>query len=298
MLLERYDQVIIYGARGWVGRSAIHTLLQGNKSLVADGVIAIGSRSESPLDSGLPFHIYSSKDLKPLLKKNILFLNAAYLRREKLLELKQSEYIAKNIEIMEFPKKLLLEKRIKTFINLSSGVVANVNLKHVNDIQDPYTRMKVIDEQEIMKLCMSSNTNLINCRIFSMSGKFLNEFRHLALSSFILQAKQLDRPIEVRSPKTLRSYIDSIDLVNVLLLLTLEERDFWIDSGGTLIQLGDLADFISSRYSGSSVIKEFKSKKSDDYFGNLSEFNQLARSRGVHLLSIQEQINQTIRAFI
>ena len=101
-----------------------------------------------------------------------------------------------------------------------------------------------------------------------MAGKHINEFKNLALSSFISQAMQPSSLIEVRSPATFRCYVDSIDLVSVLLKLSLQKQSFWLDSGGTLVSLGELADKVATNFPKCLVIKSANSEESEDYFGD------------------------------
>ena len=297
-LLDNFDQIIVYGAKGWFGRSAVSALIQENPALKDNQIVFIGSKSESGHSVDLPWEIHSSADSLKLVHSNILFVNSAYLRREKLNLMSESEFEAKNQEIMDFGISLIESGKVKTFLNLSSGVASQGTLDDLDKVKDPYTRSKIKDEAVLMSLCGSMNTNLVNCRIYSMSGKFINEFENLALSSFINQANEESKEIVVKSPSTKRTYVDSIDLARVLLEISAKGGSTFLDSGGALTTLEQVANEIASQSSGAKVIIPSEFKKSPDYFGDYQRFNQLAAECEVELLDLRDQIIETQKAFI
>ena len=297
-LLENYDQVVIYGAKGWVGRSAVELLTEAARHLRDHHILLIGSKTESARNAKLPVDVYSAVDANQYLDQNILFLNSAYLRREKLAQMKAEEYEKKNEEIIEFAQDQIKSGKIKTFINLSSGVASQGSLENLHLVTDLYAKAKIRDEDLLSKACELMKVQFINCRIYAMTGRFVNEFEHLALTSFIGQAIKDPHSIKVKSPTTLRTYIDSGDLVEVLFSLALSGKNYQIDSGGELTSLGDLANLVSEAAKGSKVEKPENFEKSADYFGNYLEFNELADKSGVKLKNLNEQVTETFKAFL
>ena len=296
-LFNQYEQVVIYGAKGWIGRSAISILSNQRIDWNEKLILLIGSKSESFISSSQVLQIYSSREAQKYLSKNCIFLNAAYLRSEKLNRYSQKEFIKKNREIIQFGEKILKQNRIRTFINLSSGIVNQSLDLNKNDNLSIYAKCKINDEITIKNVCDSVSSLLINCRIFSLSGRFINEFDNLALSLFIKQALTKPKIISVQSQNTYRTYLDSIDLVKVLFELSLTNSSYTIDSGGSLIKLGQLADKIATIIPDVSVNKLDIFNKSNDYYGDFENFNKLAAKLGTKLLNIEDQINETLKAF-
>lgn len=296
-LFNQYEQVVIYGAKGWIGRSAISILSNQRIDWNEKLILLIGSKSESFISSSQVLQIYSSREAQKYLSKNCIFLNAAYLRSEKLNRYSQKEFIKKNREIIQFGEKILKQNRIRTFINLSSGIVNQTLDLNKNDNLSIYAKCKINDEITIKNVCDSVSSLLINCRIFSLSGRFINEFDNLALSLFIKQALTKPKIISVQSQNTYRTYLDSIDLVKVLFELSLTNSSYTIDSGGSLIKLGQLADKIATIIPDVSVNKLDIFNKSNDYYGDFENFNKLAAKLGTKLLNIEDQINETLKAF-
>lgn len=295
-LLENFDQIVVYGAKGWFGRSAISVLFEENIDLTENQILLVGSKSESALLAGLPLNIYSSRDAIQHVKSKVLFLNSAYLRREKLKFMPAHEFELKNKEIMKFGENLLDSGNVKKFINLSSGVASQGTVESLLHVEDLYARCKILDEAKFKGLCESKGAGLINCRIYSMSGKYLNEFDNLALSTFISDAISMLHQINVKSPTTLRSYVDAIDLARVLFELSLRKGNHSIDSGGSLTSLGALALAIAEVNPGSTLVLPDSFEKAPDYYGDYKTFNKLAAECSVDLLNLDQQIIETTQA--
>jgi nucleoside-diphosphate-sugar epimerase len=296
-LLSVYEQIVIYGAKGWIGRSAVSLVSDQKTDWTKKQILLVGSKSEFFVNSGELLQIYSAQDAVKYLSKNCIFLNAAYLRREKLDLYSKNEFIQKNKEIIEFGERILRQKKVETFINFSSGVAGRAADLIEDTKYSIYAKCKIDDEVVIKNASDSASSSLINCRVFSLSGRHLNEFENLALSLFIKQATTKPRIIMVKSKDTYRTYLDSINLVEVLLGLSLTRSSYMIDSGGFLIKLGHLADKIATIIPAVSVNKSFTPKDSSDYYGNFEMFNELAAKLGTKLLNIEDQINETLKAF-
>jgi nucleoside-diphosphate-sugar epimerase len=296
-LLSHYEQIVIYGAKGWIGRSAVSLVSDQKTDWAKKQILLIGSKSEFFFNSGELLPIYSAQEAQKYLGRNCIFINSAYLRSEKLNFYSQNEFVLKNREIIEFGEKILKQNKVKTFVNLSSGIASQALDSIENDNLRIYAKCKIDDERIIRNACDSASSMLINCRIFSLSGKYINDFENLALPSFIKLARTKPKTIIVKSQDTYRTYLDSMDLVKVLLELSLTSRSYVIDSGGSLIKLGDLADKIAAIISGVSVKKSHLLNKSNDYYGDFKSFNELAFKHGIELLDIEGQIIETLKAF-
>ena len=168
-----YNQIVIYGAKGWVGRSAVELLFEGNPQLFKEKVLLIGSKSQTANDANLPAKIFASKDSIKYIENAVLFLNAAYLRREKIATLGPEVYEKTNNSMTNFCLDLLERESIKTFINLSSGVAKQSNYSEEAIFEDLYAKSKRKSELKIADACKSVNSQLINCRIFNLSGNML-----------------------------------------------------------------------------------------------------------------------------
>lgn len=295
-LLDGCDQVVIYGANGWMGRSALDFLSSISLSATKRKVLLIGSRSSSLEINKEIFEINDPAEGLKKIEKNAIFYNAAFIRREFLQKMTPKEYLHKNEEIAKLPINALRGKKLFSFINLSSGVARNLDLDSgINPIDD-YARLKKDLELEYADLGSKNDTAIINCRIFSLSGSYLNEFENLAISSFIKQAKEHNR-MTVLSPNTKRTYIDATNLAETLLTVGSKGKDSSFDSGGALVTMRELAESIKVALNKDKCELTLGNEESPDYFGDYEEFNAMASNVGQNLYGIGDQILRTLKAF-
>ena len=295
-LLDRCDQVVIYGANGWMGRSALDFLSSISPSATKRKVLLIGSRSSNLEIGNEIFEINDPVTGFRKIEMNAIFFNAAFIRREYLQKMKSEEYLHKNEEIAKLPINALRGKKLFSFINLSSGVARNLDQDSGLNPTDKYARLKKDLELEYAELGSKNDTAIINCRIFSLSGSYLNEFENLAISSFIKQAKEHNR-IKVLSPNTKRTYIDATNLAETLLTVGSKGKASSFDSGGALVTMHELAESIKVALNKDNCELTLGNEESPDYFGDYKEFNVMASNVGQNLYGIGDQILRTLKAF-
>lgn len=280
-----------------MGRSAVDFLSKNVPyEVLSHKVLLIGSTQSQLVINGLKFDIVEPQFAFTQIQDSAIFLNAAFLRREILQKMPKDDYIKKNHEISKFAKHALQEKGLKSFINLSSGTARSLDVDHNSEIIDQYSILKRSLEDEYSEYCRETGAAFVNCRIYSLTGKHLNEFENLALSSFIKQAKA-GKQIHVMSPLTRRTYVDSIDLAGFLLRMATKSKNESFDSGGTLVTLLDLAKTIADIFGKSDIEVTWGDDNSQDYFGDYKTFNCLAADMSLTLKSLEDQILETLKAF-
>ncbi len=279
-----------------MGRSAVDFLSSIDPAIAREQLLLIGSRSSELEVNGEKFTILDPATGFSSIEENSVFLNSAFLRRETLLTVTSEEYVRRNREISAFAMRTLEEKKLFSFINLSSGAARNMDVVSNLETVDEYSRMKKALEIEFSELARKSKTSFVNCRIYSMSGRHLNEFENLALSSFIRQAQD-NNQIEVKSPNTLRTYIDAINLAETLFRIACEGDDANFDSGGTLVSMSALARNVADALEKKDIEVICGNDQSPDYFGDYESFNKLATDLGLEMFGIQDQVLRTLEAF-
>jgi nucleoside-diphosphate-sugar epimerase len=209
------SQIVIYGANGWLGRSSIESVLRLFPDIDSENLLLIGSRDSQVKILDKEFRVYNPVLGESRVKENSIFLNCALLRREYVERLGEKDFLLQNKKIMELPKRVLDDSKVSSFVNLSSGVVAlESRAKDFKD--DPYAYLKKQSEINFARFCEKNETSFLNCRVYSVSGAYLNEFENLALSSFINQALT-NKFNNVESPDTKRVYIDGVNLMTILI---------------------------------------------------------------------------------
>ncbi len=294
--MDSPSQFVIYGANGWMGRSAVEFLSLIEPKIAEERLLLIGSRPSEIVINGSIFKILEPTSAFSSIEENSVFLNSAFLRREALLTVPSGEYVRKNREISAFAMRILEQKRLFSFINLSSGAARNMDVESNLKNADEYSRIKKSLEVEFSELARKHKTPIVNCRIYSLSGRHLNEFENLALSSFIKQAQGRNQ-IEVKSPNTKRTYLDATNLAAILFNIACKGDDANFDSGGALVTMSELARNVADALGKKDCEIICGEDQSPDYFGDFESFNEIATELGVEMFGIQEQILRTLDAF-
>ncbi len=294
--LDQCDQIVIYGANGWMGRSALDFISLNTPNIRKEKILLIGSKHGCLDMNNSKFEVFDPHNGFTSIRGNAIFFNAAFLRREFLQKMTPLEYIHKNTEIAAVANRAIKNKNLFSFINLSSGVARDLDQDFKPETTDEYSKLKKALEIEFFRDCHENETPIVNCRIFNLSGKHLNEFKNLALSSFIKQARAHNR-IEVKSPTTRRTFIDATSLAGTLLSVANHGKNASFDSGGILVTMLELAQTVAKVIDNDNCKIFTGEEESLDYFGEYDEFNFLAANLGHHLIGIQDQILKTLAAF-
>jgi nucleoside-diphosphate-sugar epimerase len=297
MKITEITQLVVYGANGWLGRSTVEAILKIVPEILFEKILLIGSKSGKIQISGKYFDILDPIRGEVRIKNGAIFVNCAFLRREFIKSIGESEFTARNLEIMALPTRALRKAGLSSFVNLSSGAAALVDQDSNKSPVDAYSMLKRRSEIDFEQEAAKVGTNFINCRIYSVSGYYLNEFKNLALSNFISQALKNDH-IRVNSPHSKRTYIDGVDLMIVILNLAMQGKSLNIDSGGTLISILDLAETVKKVVDQVDMNISIGFDAENSYYGDYQGFNGIAASINHDLLSIEEQIANTIKAFV
>jgi nucleoside-diphosphate-sugar epimerase len=289
-------KVVIYGANGWLGRSAIAATFDLFPDLSPNSILLLGSKSSNVTIRGKNLEIKEALSGLHLIEENSIFVNCAFLRREQALKIGEKEYIKQNLHIMELPVVALRKRRVFSLVNLSSGVAGLVQSGVNDSSQGMYAVLKRRSELELAHETSLAGTNFLNCRVFSVSGSYLNEFENLALSLFITHALKSE-PINVRSPESKRSYIDGVNLMTVLLKLAFNGEMGNYDSGGVCVTIKQLAQTVSRVVDQRESEIILGEEKESSYVGDFEKFNQLSIKLGVKILDLDEQVRNTLIAF-
>jgi len=279
-----------------MGRSAIDYLSFVVPKIPKERVLLIGSKPSRIEVNNEIFDVVESNIGFELIRENAIFLNSAFLRREALQSMTSEAYLTKNKEIVDLAKRTLKQKKLFSFINLSSGAARDLDIESEKKSVDDYSRLKKSLEIEYSEIGKQNGVPIVNCRIYSLTGKYLNEFENLALSSFIKQAKSRNR-IEVISPTTKRTYVDAVNLVGVLFSIASQGKDTSLDSGGTLVTMLELAQNVARALDKNDLDIVSGEGESPDYVGDYEYFNQLASKLNHEIDGIQNQILNTLEAF-
>jgi nucleoside-diphosphate-sugar epimerase len=205
--------IVITGATGWVGRTAIRELQRLLPApLFAERVRLFASRPGGltlepwPETGEVTLPVYPLSSLVELAAAGPIdaVLHTAFLTRDRLAAVGQELYVATNRWITaQVAESLVLAPAARAVV-ISSGAAAAYDhhaaaSEHLVD--DPYGVLKL--EEEAILAGVASTLVL---RIYALSGRFVRDPLRFALGDFLLSALQ-GEPIRLRSPiPVLRSY--------------------------------------------------------------------------------------------
>ena len=95
-----------------------------------------------------------------------------------------------------------------------------------------------------------------------------------------------------------RRYVDAGEFMEVLVKLAISGESRLLDSGGVVIEIGELSQLVAGHFPGTSVSRSKSLTDVDDYYPKEQDFNDLAKELGIQLSTIKEQVARTVNGHI
>jgi nucleoside-diphosphate-sugar epimerase len=289
--LPSRGRVLILGASGWFGRTALALL--GERAtdclLIASNtrVIEAGDFSYSvrAWDEGLV------EEFEPTVVLDFAFLTKDSIPRLGIRDYEgQLDVLGQRLfRIAEMPS-------VERILTVSSGA-ARYHLEAPEN--DPYGDKKRETEIHLRGLAQRG-LQVSVARAWSVSGGFVTKPHNYAFSDFVLNALATG-VIEVESrQKVYRRYCAVEDLLALTLAHNSTDAFYDLDSGGELVELGELATEVTSCVAESQV--RFVHPSRDDegasrYHSTGDQWEHLVRTLRYPALSLERQIENIVLAF-
>jgi nucleoside-diphosphate-sugar epimerase len=289
----------INGISGWLGQATLGALKQISPTIKLDNLQMMSSATKQVQTH--EFGEVSTKSLKEMaqsLEKTDVFVQLAFKTRDYISKLGPEDYEKANTEIIYNSLKAIRQSSPSHLVMVSSGVVSQWLKDPLGFEKDSYVKMKLIEEQEISKLCAELDINLINLRLWGASGFHMTEPLKYAIGDLIYQDAHSDF-LELKSAhQVFRRYADASQQMEICIRAAIAGQNDIIESGGTVLELGQLATEIT-KLSGSG--KSIRRPKMDDYpadsyFSESNFMENLASLYGINLYGIETQISLTSQA--
>lgn len=283
--MSNLERVAILGASGWVGRTACNWFSQLDTQVF---MVAASSRTESIGQHDYQFEAYNLRKIRAF--KPTTVIDAAFLTRDKITTLPLESYISSNTALIEQGLELQRLPSVENFIGISSGAsVPHLELESPNLSLDPYGSLKATYEKRLIENSELRAKTTIG-RIWSVSGSFVTKPSLFAFSSLIQQA--FTGHINIQAKHLVwRRYVDLEDFIKVVTLASPGESRV-IDSGGTKVELEQLAQLIFAELGTDPSIRRVLSLGSEDdlYFSDESTWLGAIREIKLVPLTLEEQI--------
>jgi nucleoside-diphosphate-sugar epimerase len=299
---ENSSKVLVTGATGWLGRETVARVIEGKFEGItqSDLLLASSNGRDLELDSLGVYPTVALENLSHRESTNALegLVHLAFITKDKTTQYSFSEYIAKNIELISAACEIIERDKPKWVVVVSSGAIidrATLEIEN-NVVRNPYGFCKRIEEALIAESARKVGANIVIGRLWGGTGLYMPVKRAYAISDFIESAKE-SGAIRINSGgDVIRRYCDAGDFMEVLVRSAIQGDTTTLDSGGSIIEVGELAKLISARLGEISISRSEVPTAVDDYYPRGSEFEELAKSVGVQLHGIDEQVLRTLKS--
>jgi nucleoside-diphosphate-sugar epimerase len=294
-------RIAITGASGWLGRATIATLLESG--VQPNDIECFSSEKKSIRIENKEFQSHPLYELQNHQDIEV-FVHLAFLTRDKASKADLSSYSSINQEITRLACNFIDRNKPRSVITISSGAVfdpPNYTTLAENFDFNPYGYLKIEEEKRLFDACLRSESNLVINRLWGLSGQDIQNVKPYALAEFIFKART-GSAIEVKSShKVWRRYVDARELMALCLAVAASGSNSTFNSGGPLVEIGELAQLVVETLDSSSrIIRKFdvESGKPDNYYPNDQSYEDLLwKYLKINPLELKYQILKTNLAF-
>ena len=212
------DKIVVLGAGGWFGKTFAE-LISPNIP-----VLKVASSRREDL---VTWDLALIREFQPT-----IVVNFAFLTPERVALDGEKAFMSTNRLLLERFEATVSHKRVHSVVTVSSGAA-------VMFPDSPYGSMKLVEEQLARDL-IGSSRNVVTARAYSVSGPFVRRPEDYVFSNFILQAREGLIRISSKEP-TFRRFTDAQDFLSVCFQHALWGWSGTIESGGTLVEMDNLA---------------------------------------------------------
>jgi nucleoside-diphosphate-sugar epimerase len=285
--------IVVNGGTGWLGIATLRALKR-IKHIENIEITSSNGRTFMAHDLGE----FKTKELTNNTKidsKTDILVNLAFKTRDYISILGEEEYTKINLEILKSSVNLAKHLKPKSIVIVSSGVVAR-NLDSQGKLDNTqYTKLKYLEEETFTKIANDIGANLVILRMWGGSGRDLISPFKYAIGDLIKQALTSNKIIVSSGQLTYRRYSDASQQLEIAIRCAISGKNLVFDSGGQIIEMGDLANLIKSTLKPNLEIfrKLDTNLPADKYYSESNQFESFAKEYGIELFTLEQQIIET-----
>lgn len=288
------DRILITGASGWLGRTALDLIAPLNLP-----TLALASRPRVIQVGEVTVECRAWDVREVTVFAPTVVLDCAFLTRDRVADLPISEYAAINRTLTERLVYATQLASVRLSLTVSSGAAVYPHDARDGRIEDnPYGYLKREAELRLLAAAASSRAVPVVARAWSISGAHVQKPQNYALGSMIQAAASGVIEIRARRP-VFRRYVPAEEL----LAMGLAEGSVGpatIDSGGELVELGELAGRIAAIIRPDAVIRRgaLEPGNPDHYHCDGQDWEQRCQRWGLVSAPLSRQIEITARGVL
>jgi nucleoside-diphosphate-sugar epimerase len=226
--------------------------------------------------------------------KPTVVIDTAFVTRERLPILGHKTYIETNQKLIDQSLVIAALPSVRKYIGFSSGATMHLAGHTSFSLEEnPYAAQKRIYESKISDIAENLQSDISVARVWSVTGSYCTKPQAFAFTDLIAQAKL--GLIEIKAKHLVCRRYCSVEDVLALALMPLGRGSQTVfDTGGDLIEIGDLAKLVVELVNPNAKIHRQidPGLPSDDYHSDNSDWENLV---GVKLLSEDSTREQIAR---
>ncbi|WP_232022036.1 NAD-dependent epimerase/dehydratase family protein [Mycobacterium basiliense] len=234
------DRILVTGATGWFGRTALDLLAPLGLPTLA---LASRARMIRVGDCAIECRVWDDREVAAFAPTVVL--DCAFLTRDRVAGMPLGDYVAANRALTERLVHATRLADVRLAVTISSGAAVYPHDALRGPIRDnPYGYLKHEAEGRLVRAATESGAVPVVARAWSISGAHVQRPEAYALGSMIRAAAAGAIRITARRP-VFRRYT----LAEELLAVAIAEGGVGpatIDSGGELVEMAELAAHIAS----------------------------------------------------
>ena len=290
-------RIAISGATGWLGREAIEKL---SHAMPVENLILFSSDGRNTVNNSgnsLPTENFFLAEVSKSLEG---FIHLAFLTRDKVSTIGFAEFVSKNISLISKACQKIETSKPKWVVLVSSGAILDRNsgAEETDIIKNPYGFCKRIEEALVLQSAQKVGANVVIGRLWGATGEFMPHNPAYAISDFIHTAQTNKRILIKSGGSVIRRYVDAGEFIEVLVKAAVLGEQVTINSGGTKIEIGELAHLVAGHFSNIEIVRPVQNDILDDYFPRDNDFETLAAKVGVVLCDLETQVSRTVKGHL
>lgn len=273
------DRVLITGATGWFGLSALEALRTTGAKILPLGSKA---RTLTAPSSNWDIKVWESSAIEDFAPT--ICVDTAFLTRDKYDQSHHGHFLETNRMLAERAFSVLELPSLRRFIGFSSGA-------SITEPSHPYGALKLEYESKLAELSLNARASVVIARVWSVSGPHANKRSTFAFSQIIDQA--MSGLVRLESTGLVfRRYCSIEDFLAVCLSIPVNGKARLVESGGELIELANMAAKAISLLNPSSQLElpDKREKILSAYYSDNSNWEEACRDLGLVCQSLEQQI--------
>ena len=215
-----------------------------------------------------------------------IVLNFAFLTRERVQVEGPTAFRSTNEQLTARFLRIAQLPTVRAAVTVSSGAA-------ITEPESLYGMMKKDEESRALHI-VSDRRAMVILRAYSVSGGYVRRPRDYAFSDFIMQARE--GSIHVNAGTLVRRrYCAVRDALTVSLRAVTSGASGVIESGGDLVEVGELADQVAAVVNPSAGIDRphVDTSRSQNYYSDNSSWKTWTREFAVTPIDLETQIRET-----